>query len=177
MSPGCIVLSPRSRCRMRGRHRPRTQGVLGGLSPERNIAKYLRFVTTSAGVERQFPELPVVVNGGFPRCRWPLDALTWCDGVMLGREGVHRPFVLPSSSSPQSGRRACAGGAAKRCSIAWLDASREVARGDSVSSITDTCSALYVVSRGARGYRRTLAGCPGGGRGPELIRSAAPVAG
>src|SRR5204863_531515 len=41
-----------------------------------------------------FPTLPIVVNGGLREPRAVLEALTWCEGVMLGREAYHRPYVL-----------------------------------------------------------------------------------
>jgi len=42
--------------------------------------------------------MPIVVNGGLGEPHAALEALSWCDGVMLGREAYHRPYVLPSCS-------------------------------------------------------------------------------
>ena len=36
----------------------------------------------------------MIVNGGFKNAQATREALTWCDGVMLGREAYHRPMVL-----------------------------------------------------------------------------------
>jgi tRNA-dihydrouridine synthase A len=70
------------------------KAVLGGLSPKENReVPPLRYDVVRE-LKRAFPELPIVVNGGFRDVEGALDALTWCDGVMLGREAYHRPFVL-----------------------------------------------------------------------------------
>src|ERR1700676_3085384 len=70
------------------------KAVLGGLSPKDNreipplrydIVKRLRLA---------FSPLPLIVNGGFRDVSSVEEALSWSDGVMLGREVYHRPFVL-----------------------------------------------------------------------------------
>ena len=155
------------------------KAVLGGLSPKENReVPPLRYDVVQA-LKRLFPELPVVVNGGFRDVDGALGALSWCDGVMLGREAYHRPFVLAEleqALNPDAAR-------APVSREAVLDrmaryASREVARGDRLSSITRHMLGLYSGEPGAREYRRTLSeGARAADAGPELIRSAAPVAG
>jgi tRNA-dihydrouridine synthase A len=70
------------------------KAVLGGLSPKENReVPPLRYDIVS-DLKRAFPALPMIVNGGFRTVDDTLGALDWCDGVMLGREAYHRPFVL-----------------------------------------------------------------------------------
>jgi tRNA-dihydrouridine synthase A len=70
------------------------KAVLGGLSPKDNREiPPLRFDVVKR-IKQAFPQLPVIVNGGIRDSAAALEALTWCDGVMLGREAYHRPFVL-----------------------------------------------------------------------------------
>src|SRR5215468_10844503 len=70
------------------------KAVLGGLSPRENREiPPLRYEVVSR-LKEAFPKLPVVVNGGLRDARSVIAALGWCDGVMLGREAYHRPFVL-----------------------------------------------------------------------------------
>jgi tRNA-dihydrouridine synthase A len=70
------------------------KAVLGGLSPKENREiPPLRYDVVRE-LKRAFPALPVIVNGGFRDVPATLDALTWSDGVMLGREAYHRPMVL-----------------------------------------------------------------------------------
>ncbi|MEI4884139.1 tRNA-dihydrouridine synthase, partial [Klebsiella pneumoniae] len=44
--------------------------------------------------KHSFPALTVVVNGGLRDAPSVIEALGWCDGVMLGREAYHRPYLL-----------------------------------------------------------------------------------
>src|SRR5262249_7912379 len=70
------------------------KAVLGGLSPkDTGEIPPLRFDVVKR-IKEAFPQLPVVVNGGIRDARAALEALEWCEGVMLGREAYHRPFVL-----------------------------------------------------------------------------------
>lgn len=70
------------------------KAVLGGLSPKDNREiPPLRFDVVKR-IKQAFPHLPVIVNGGIRDSAGALEALTWCEGVMLGREAYHRPFVL-----------------------------------------------------------------------------------
>ena len=105
------------------------------------------------------------------------EALSWSDGVMLGREAYHRPFVLaelnkalyPDSSETPSREE-------------LLDrmaryAARALASGDRLSSITRHMLGLYAGEPGAREYRRTLSeGSRAPQAGPELFRQAMPAA-
>jgi tRNA-dihydrouridine synthase A len=153
------------------------KAVLGGLSPKENReVPPLRYDVVRA-LKEHFPQLPVVVNGGFRDVTGTLDALTWCDGVMLGREAYHRPFVLAElerSINPTS--------AAVATREEMLDrmaryAAREMAKGERLSVITRHMLGLYSGEPGAREYRRTLSeGARVPDAGPDLIRAAAPTA-
>jgi tRNA-dihydrouridine synthase A len=154
------------------------KAVLGGLSPKENReVPPLRYDIVS-DLKRAFPALPMIVNGGLRTVEESLGALDWCDGVMLGREAYHRPFVLAQLDA------ALYGGSAQPTMTreAILDrmahyASREIAKGERLSSITRHMLGLYSGEPGAREYRRTLSeGAREAGAGPELIRAAAPVA-
>ncbi len=153
------------------------KAVLGGLSPKDNREVPSLRYDVVRDLKRQFPALPMIVNGGFHNVPGVLDALTWCDGVMLGREAYHRPFVLAElerALNPQG-----EGGSISR--QAMLDrmaryASRELARGERLSAITRHMLGLYSGEPGAREYRRMLSeGARAADAGPELIRGAAPA--
>jgi tRNA-dihydrouridine synthase A len=154
------------------------KAVLGGLSPKENReVPPLRYDVVQA-LKRQFPALPLVVNGGFRDADSALGALAWCDGVMLGREAYHRPSVLAEiehALNPNSERA----GVSREALLDRMAryASREVARGERLSSITRHMLGLYSGEPGAREFRRTLSeGARAADAGPELIRRAAPSA-
>jgi tRNA-dihydrouridine synthase A len=153
------------------------KAVLGGLSPKDNreipplrydVVKRLRL---------SFPHLPLIVNGGFRNVASVQEALSWSDGVMLGREAYHRPFVLAElhsalhPDSPETPSRE-----------ELLDrmaryAERALARGDRLSAIARHMLGLYGGEPGAREYRRTLSeGARVPEAGPDLFRRAIPTA-
>jgi len=133
------------------------KAVLGGLSPKENRAiPPLRYDIVRK-LKRAFPALPIVVNGGIYCDGWVLEALTWSDGVMLGREAYHHPFVLaklhlalhPKNAAPILDRNAILERMARY-------AERELAQGTRLAAITRHMLGLYAGEPGAREFRRIL---------------------
>ncbi len=153
------------------------KAVLGGLSPKENREVPPLRYDVVRDLRRAFPSLPMIVNGGFRGVDETLGALDWCDGVMLGREAYHRPYVLAQldaslngdSDEPLVARAAVLDRMARY-------AAREMAKGERLSSITRHMLGLYSGEPGAREYRRVLSeGARAPAAGPELIRAAAPA--
>jgi len=150
------------------------KAVLGGLSPKENRAiPPLRYDIVRE-LKRTFPQLPMVVNCGFQDTREVLDALTWCDGVMLGREAYHRPFVLAElhlALHPQTTKTLVTHGALLERMACYAE--REAARGTRLAAITRHMLGLYGGKPGAREFRRVLShGAHAAGAGAQLIRDA-----
>ena len=152
------------------------KAVLGGLSPRENREiPPLRYDVVRR-LKAVLPAVPVVVNGGLRDARAVIAALDWCDGVMLGREAYHRPFVLAelqqalhSSGDPLPTRAAL---------IERMQryAARELARGERLAPIVRHMLGLYAGEPGAREYRRTLSeGARAPDAGVELLRRAIPA--
>lgn len=151
------------------------KAVLGGWSPKDNREiPPLRYEVVRR-LKGDFPCIPIVVNGGLRRCDDVLAALDWCDGVMLGREAYHRPYVLaevqralhPDVPLPLPSRAAILERMAQY-------AARETARGERLAAITRHMLGLYAGEPGAREYRRLLSeGARGAAAGPDLLRRAA----
>ena len=154
------------------------KAVLGGLSPKDNREIPPLHYDVVRRVKRAFGELPVIVNGGIRGAASALEALTWCDGVMLGREAYHRPFVLSELQRELGGA-----GFEPPSREALLErmaryAQRQLAQGDRLSTITRHMLGLYAGEPGARDYRRLLSeGARAAGAGPELLRRAAAISG
>jgi tRNA-dihydrouridine synthase A len=172
------------------------KAVLGGLSPKENReVPPLRYDIVRE-LKKAFASLSVIVNGGFRDVAGTMNALTWCDGVMLGREAYHRPYVLAELDQTlrrQQKEGAEAGSTHAAASVlahipdlpsreALLDrmaryASREVAKGERLSAITRHMLGLYSGEPGAKDYRRMLSeGARAADATPDLILRAAPVA-
>ncbi len=154
------------------------KAVLGGLSPKDNREiPPLRFEAVRR-IKQAFPQLPVIVNGGIRDSDAALDAFMWCEGVMLGREAYHRPFVLrelervlhPDSMEAESSREEMLERMARY-------AQKELARGGRLPAITRHMLGLYGGLPGAREYRRFLSeGSRAAEAGADLIRNAARLA-
>ena len=152
------------------------KAILGGLSPKDNREiPPLRYDVVRR-LKDSFPALSVIVNGGLRQCDAVAEALTWCDGVMLGREAYHRPYLLaelqqrlyPDGAAPPT----------REALLARMEAyaRRELAAGNRLSAITRHMLGLYAGAPGAREYRRTLSeGARVPGAGPELLRQAVPA--
>jgi tRNA-dihydrouridine synthase A len=150
------------------------KAVLGGLSPRDNRdVPPLRFQTVKR-LRIDLPELPIIVNGGVRDVAGAQAALGWCDGVMLGREAYHRPYVLadlqeallpattPARPSPQQVLERMAAYAAD-----------ELARGERLSAITRHMLGLLSHAPRAREFRRLLSeGAREPGAGVALLHSA-----
>lgn len=151
------------------------KAVLGGLSPKDNRQiPPLRYEVVR-GLKDAFADLAVVVNGGFRTAESTLAALSWCDGVMLGREAYHRPGLLAEL------HRRVYPHSAERSREAQLErmacyAERQLAAGHSLGSITRHMLGLYAGEPGAREYRRLMSeGARSSAADASLIRRAAEV--
>jgi tRNA-dihydrouridine synthase A len=152
------------------------KAVLGGLSPKDNReVPPLRYDVVRR-LKQRFPTLPLVVNGGLRATGDVLDALRWCDGVMLGREAYHRPFVLAELQQALH-----AGGAPPATREQLLErmyhyAARELAAGGRLAPIVRHMLGLYAGESGARQFRRALSeGARAPGADAELLRHAVPA--
>ena len=133
------------------------KAVLGGLSPKENRAIPPLRYDIVRDLKRMFPRLPIVVNGGFRDTRAVLDALAWSDGVKLGREAYHRPFVLSElhlALHPEDARPPVPRGAMLERMVRYAE--RELAGGTRLAAITRHMLGLYGGQPGARDYRRIL---------------------
>jgi tRNA-dihydrouridine synthase A len=151
------------------------KAVLGGLSPKDNRdVPPLRYDVVRR-IKQDAGTLPVIVNGGLRDRDAVLEALSWCDGVMLGREAYHRPYLLAElqQALPPGDARM----PTREELIARMEdyVQREIAAGGRLSAVTRHMLGLYSGQPGARDYRRTLSeGARMPDATPELLRRAIP---
>jgi tRNA-dihydrouridine synthase A len=67
---------------------------LSGLSPKQNREVPPLRYDMVVQIKQDFPELEIILNGGINSLDQAKDILNDVDGVMLGREVYHRPFIL-----------------------------------------------------------------------------------
>ncbi len=153
------------------------KAVLGELSPKDNREiPPLRYDIVRR-LKRAFPTLPIVVNGGLRLPSMVLDVLGWCDGVMLGREAYHRPYLL--AELHRALNPAADDMPTREALIARMEryVARELAAGQPLAAITRHMLGLYSGEPGARDFRRVLSeGARALGAGVELLRQAIPAA-
>jgi tRNA-dihydrouridine synthase A len=140
------------------------RAVLGGLSPEENRAVPPLRYDIVRELKAQWPELSVILNGGLRTVEEVADVQRWCDGVMLGREAYHRPYVLWALEQvfgQQDFPRPAESDLLERMAHY---ADQELARGERLSAIVRHMLGLTTGRPGARDYRRELSE---GARQPE----------
>jgi len=151
------------------------KAVLGGLSPKDNReVPPLRYDVVRA-LRSEFPALPIIVNGGLRSLSAVLDALDWCDGVMLGREAYHRPRLLSELQAALLGDERVAE-PSREALLARMAryAERQVAQGERLASITRHMLGLCAGEPRAREYRRLLSeGARAPSAGAALLNRAA----
>jgi tRNA-dihydrouridine synthase A len=130
--------------------------ILKGLSPKENREIPPLKYDYAYRLKRDFPHLEIVINGGIKTLDEVEQHLQHVDGVMLGREAYHNPFLLAEVD-----RRFYGGEAAPKTReqieaelIAYC--ATELARGTYLGAIVRHALGLYRGVAGARGWRRVL---------------------
>ena len=149
------------------------KAVLRGLSPKENREVPPLQYERAWRVKRDFPSLTVVVNGGLRTVPQVTEQLRHVDGVMLGREAYHNPYLLPAL------HRAIYDDGFETPDPGWIVArmqsyaEREVAQGTPLRAITRHMLGLFAGRAGARAWRRTLGeGTSRSGADPALLADA-----
>lgn len=129
---------------------------LKGLSPKENREiPPLRYELVYQ-IKREFPQLEIIINGGIKTLDECQQHLAHIDGVMVGREAYHNPWllaqvdpVLYGAEAPFSDRHAAL--------VALLDYMREQqAQGQALSHTGRHILGLFQGMPGARQWRRML---------------------
>lgn len=132
------------------------QAVLGGLSPKENREiPPLRYEVVRR-LKQDFPALWIGVNGGLREIGACRAALSWADGIMLGREAYHRPQILGELHTELFDDDWRVPGIEALLERMALYAARESALGTPLRAITRHMLGLGSGRPGARRYRQLL---------------------
>jgi len=149
------------------------KAILNGLTPKQNREVPPLDYARAWRVKEEFPALTVVVNGGLRTVPQAAEQLARVDGVMLGREAYHNPYLLPALHAAIYGDGFGAPPAERIVADMRRYAEREVARGTPLRSITRHMLGLFNGRAGARAWRHALSeGVNRGGASPALIEHA-----
>ena len=149
------------------------KAVLKGLSPKQNREVPPLDYARAWRVKQEFPELTVVVNGGLRTVPQVTGQLERVDGVMLGREAYHNPFLLPALHRAVYDDGFLAPDAGSIVASMQSYAERQVAAGTPLRCITRHMLGMFNGRTGARAWRRALSdGINRPGATPALLAAA-----
>jgi tRNA-dihydrouridine synthase A len=149
------------------------KAVLSGLSPKENREVPPLVYERAWQVKRDYPQLTVVVNGGLRTVPQVAEQWRHADGVMLGREAYHNPYVLSALHAAAWGDGFHAPSPAKIVACMQAYAARQLEAGTPLRAITRHMLGLMSGRAGARSWRRALSeGVARGAAGPSLIAEA-----
>jgi tRNA-dihydrouridine synthase A len=160
------------------------KAILKGLSPKQNREiPPLRYDYVER-LKRERPDLTIVLNGGLRKADEVVAALERVDGVMLGREAYHNPYVLAELHGRIYGEgtwQAPTPAEIMDRLIPYVE--KRCAAGDPLSAITRHFLGLFAGRGGARSWRRYFTECarkPGAGaelvvRARDRLRSIDPL--
>jgi tRNA-dihydrouridine synthase A len=149
------------------------KAILKGLTPKENREVPPLDYGRAWRVKREFPGLEVVVNGGLRTVPQVAEQLAHADGVMLGREAYHNPYLLPALHRAvfDDGFETPSVGAIVERMRRYAETC--VAGGTPLRAITRHMLGLFNGRAGARAWRRGLSeGVNRGQATPQLLDDA-----
>ena len=132
------------------------KAVLTGLSPKENREIPPLDYGRAWQVKREFPGLDVIVNGGLRTVPQVTEQLRHADGVMLGREAYHNPYLLPALHRALYNDGFETPPAEAVVAAMRNYAEKRVAAGTPLRAITRHMLGLFNGRAGARAWRRGL---------------------
>jgi len=146
---------------------------LSGLSPKENREIPPLRYEVAAAIKRDFPALEVVLNGGIRTLAEAAAHLQQFDGVMIGREAYHNPWLLARVDSTLYGEPDPVTTRADAIEHYMAFVAAELAAGQPLARMMRHTLGLYTGEPGARRWRRTLSQrAPRAGAGLEVVREA-----
>jgi tRNA-dihydrouridine synthase A len=131
---------------------------LKGLSPKQNREIPPLHYDRVYRIKTQFPDAKIIINGGINTLTETTEHLAHCDGVMMGREAYHNPYILANIDqelfnipTPIISREDIL-----RKMVIYIE--QECQKGVKLNHITRHMLGLYHGMPGARQFRRQLSG-------------------
>lgn len=132
------------------------KAILGGLSPKENRSIPPLKYDTVYRVKQDFPDIEVILNGGITNLSAAATHLESVDGVMLGREAYHNPYILAGVDARfyAATQRPPSRDIIIRRMLPYIET--ELNAGTALKHITRHMLGLYQGVPGARAWRRHL---------------------
>lgn len=151
---------------------------LSGLSPKENREiPPLKYDVVYA-LKKEFPQLEIILNGGIRTLDEAEEHLKHVDGVMIGREAYHNPFILAEIEKRFYDAEAELPTRAQVLAELMPYVERQLAEGQHLMHIARHILGLFQNLPGARAWRRYLSeNAHKRGAGTEVLRDAAALMG
>ncbi len=130
--------------------------ILEGLSPKENREVPPLRYEVAAQLKRDFPDLEIILNGGIKTIEDCCEHLQTFDGVMLGREAYHNPYLLARVDSELFGDDAAPITRAEALARMRPYIERHIAEGGAMHHVTRHVLSLAQGFPGARRFRQML---------------------
>jgi tRNA-dihydrouridine synthase A len=152
--------------------------VLKGLSPKQNREIPPLKYDFAYRLKRDFPELEIIINGGIKHEHEIDTHLAHVDGVMIGREAYHNPYIMASYDTRYYGAQTPVPQRIEilQAMMPYIRQQLELhgSKGLKLNSITRHMLGLMAGLPGARGFRQVLSDSKRLAKGePELLLEAA----
>ena len=130
---------------------------LSGLSPKQNREVPPLNYPAVFALKRDFPELEIILNGGLKTLADCTAALENIDGVMIGREAYHNPYMLERVDAEIFGQAAAQARSRIEIALRYADyIEQQLQRGSRLNHMTRHILGLFNGVPGARQWRRFL---------------------
>jgi tRNA-dihydrouridine synthase A len=129
---------------------------LSGLSPKQNREIPPLQYQTVHQLKQDFPDLEIVVNGGFTNLEQVGSQLAMVDGVMIGRGVVHNPYLLAEADRQIFGVRSAVPSREAILEHYLRYIEQQLVQGARLQAMTRHVLGLYLGQYGARKFRRIL---------------------
>lgn len=129
---------------------------LKGLSPKQNREVPPLQYPVVHEIKRSFPELTIVINGGFEDIDSARRQLQWVDGVMLGRTAYANPWVLADVDAQFYGVSSAPANRSRVLGEYLEYCASQLREGVPLARLTRPLVGLFQGCRGARAWRRYL---------------------
>jgi tRNA-dihydrouridine synthase A len=146
--------------------------ILGGLSPKENRSVPPLQYERVYQLKNEFPDLEIILNGGVTGISQVDEILQRVDGVMIGRQAYHDPYLLARLEQHFNPARVMP----DRCAIVermlpYIET--ELSKGERLGRVTRHMLGLFTGQPGARAWRRHISeNSFKDGAGPEVLRQA-----
>ncbi len=129
---------------------------LKGLNPKENRSVPPLRYDIVRRLKQDFPELDIILNGGISTLDEAWDALSWADGVMLGRATYNNPYLMATIDQKLFGSDTPSPGRAEILNRFLPYAERELTIGTPLRHLIQPLLPLTHGTPGARAWRRYL---------------------